>query len=133
MDLFYQNRRGPGWKRGWSDHTIASISTPPLQLLAIFGIVISLLWFSSYTGYKAQLHETAVNFQLFLFLLPVLMVLFMASYSMIGRLYIPFQRPSGQESVHRAGASPWGVAILLAVLLFLLSYHSSPHLKLFGL
>ncbi|KAJ7967206.1 Transmembrane protein [Quillaja saponaria] len=85
MEWFYPKRRGPEWKQGWTGQTVASISAPPFHLLAIFGIVISLLWLSQYTDYKAQWRKTTINFQIFLFLLPVLLILFMISFSTSGR------------------------------------------------
>ncbi|KAL5856046.1 hypothetical protein ACOSQ3_005881 [Xanthoceras sorbifolium] len=137
MDWFYTKRRGPEWKRGWSGQTLASVSAPPPPLLAIFGIVLLLLWLSQYTGYKAQMHLIAINFQLFIFLLPILLIFLMASLSSNGgySLRLPrFQHGSLQSSMHqsRGGGTPWGVAILVVVLLVLLSYQSSFHSKWFG-
>ncbi|KAF3434655.1 hypothetical protein FNV43_RR21740 [Rhamnella rubrinervis] len=130
MEWFYPKRRGPEWKQGWTGQTLTSISAPPLHLLTIFGIVIVLLWFSQYTGYKAQLQQTTVNFQLFLMVLPILLIFFMALYSSSGGWFnFQLRRP---EAFHRAGGSPWGVAILLVLLLVLLSYQSSFHSKWFG-
>lgn len=131
MEWFYTRRRGPEWKQGWTGQTLASISPPPLHLLIIFGIVIFLLWFSQSADYKAQLKSTAINFQLFLFLLPILLILFMASYSTSWRFNFPLWRQE-HDPKQRAGASPLGVAILVVVLLVLLSYQSSFHSKWFG-
>lgn len=131
MEWFYTKRRGPEWKQGWTGQTLGSISTPPLHLLTIFGIVIVLLWLSQSTDYKAQLKYTTVNFQLFIFLLPILLILFMAAYSTGGRFHFPLLR-SEYESVQRAGGLPWGIAVLVVVLLLLLSYQSSFHSQWFG-
>ncbi|KAK4562414.1 hypothetical protein RGQ29_005052 [Quercus rubra] len=125
MEWFYTRRRGPEWKQGWTGQTLGSISTPPLHLLTIFGIVFVLLWFSHYTGYKTQLRTTAMNFQLFLFLLPILLVLLMASNSSGWRFNFPLSR-----SDH--GGSPLGIASLVVLLLVLLSYQSSFQSKWFG-
>ena len=125
MEWFYTRRRGPEWKQGWTGQTLGSISTPPLHLLTIFGIVVVLLWFSHYTGYKTQLRTTAMNFQLFLFLLPILLVLLMASNSSGWRFNCPLSR-----SDH--GGSPLGIASLVVLLLVLLSYQSSFQSKWFG-
>ncbi|KAH7518474.1 hypothetical protein FEM48_Zijuj09G0175300 [Ziziphus jujuba var. spinosa] len=123
MEWFYTKRRGPEWKQGWTSQTLTSMSAPPFHLLTIFAIVIFLLWFSQYTGYKAQFQQTAINFQLFLMVLPLLLILFMASYSSGGLFNLQLRRPEG---------SPWGVAILLLLILVLLSYQSSFHSKWFG-
>lgn len=132
MEWFYPKRRGPEWKQGWTGQTLGSISTPPFPLLTIFGIVIFLLWLSQFTDYKARLHHSAINFQIFLFLLPLLLIFLMASYSTNWLLYFRL-RPQQPDSVrHTGGSSPWGIAIFVLVLLMLLSYQSSFHSKWFG-
>ncbi|KAL6313141.1 hypothetical protein AAG906_019613 [Vitis piasezkii] len=85
MEWFFHKRRGPEWKHGWTGQTLNNISTPPLPLLAIFAIVILLWSLSNYTSYKAQLYQTTNNFQLFLFLLPILFIFLIASSSSDGR------------------------------------------------
>ncbi|KAK1560993.1 hypothetical protein Q3G72_033178 [Acer saccharum] len=131
MDWFYTKRRGPVWKQGWSGQTLASLSAPPLPLLAIFGIVLLLLWLSQYTGYKAEMQLTTINFQLFIFLLPIMLIFLMASLSSNGGYSFRIPRlPHG--SMHQAGGTPWGIAILVVVLLVLISYQSSFHSKWFG-
>ncbi|KAF5752032.1 hypothetical protein HS088_TW02G01052 [Tripterygium wilfordii] len=126
MEWFYtRRRRGPEWKQGWTGQTLSSISTPPLPLLTIFGIVIVLLWLSQYTEYKAELHQRTTNFQLFIFLLPILLIIFMASYSAIGRF-------SYWQSQNLGGGSPWGIAILVVLVLLLVCYQSYFHSKWFG-
>lgn len=101
------------------------MSAPPLPLLAIFAIVLLLLSFSQYTGYKSQMHQSAINYQLFLFLVPILLIfLIMASFS--GKVEkLSFKLP-------RFDNMPWGVAVLVVVLLVLVSYQSSFHSKWFG-
>ncbi|KAJ9132741.1 hypothetical protein P3X46_033578 [Hevea brasiliensis] len=135
MEWFHPRRRGPEWKHGWAGQTLASISTPPSPLLTIFGIVILLLWLSQYTDYKSQLRHTAINFQLFLFLLPILLIFLVASYSTNWMLYSRLQQPQ-HDSVSPAaaagGSSPWGIAIFVVLLLVLLSYQSTFHSKWFG-
>lgn len=133
MDWFYPKRRGPQWKQGWASQTLTSFSSPPTPLLTIFGIVFLLLWVSQYTGYKAQLHTTALNFQLFLFLLPLLMILFIASYySAAGYAFRLSRLDHGSTYQTAAGGMPWGIAGLVVVLLVLVSYQSSFHSKWLG-
>ena len=132
MEWFYPKRRGPQWKQGWTSQTVASISAPSFHLLAIFSIVMVLLWLSQSTGYKAELQQTRVNFQLFLFLLPILLICFMASYSSSWLFNFQLRRPRPEAPMQPAGSSPWGVAIFVVLLLVLLSYQSSFHSKWFG-
>lgn len=125
MDFFYPKRRGPEWKRGLTgtDQTLGSVSSPPIQLLIIFGIVIVLLWFSQFNaGHEAQLNR---NFQLVLFLLPIFVIFFMYSYSS-GRL-INFGFRRSATGLAQRGASPWTIAILVLLILVLLYYQSSFH------
>ncbi|KAK7352042.1 hypothetical protein VNO80_17458 [Phaseolus coccineus] len=79
--MFFPKRRGPEWKLGGSMGNGSALSG---HLLTIFCIVIGLLSFSRYKDYMAQLHTTAINFQLFLFLLPLLLIFFIISYSATG-------------------------------------------------
>ncbi|KAJ0076530.1 hypothetical protein Patl1_36107 [Pistacia atlantica] len=133
MDWFYPKRRGPQWKQGWTNQTFTSISSPPPALLTIFGIVFILLWVSQYTGYKAQLNITTVNFQLFLFLLPLLLILLIASYSSGGSYSFRLPRlDRGPMYQSAAGGIPWGIVSLVVVLLVLVSYQSSFHSKWLG-
>ncbi|XP_009337932.1 uncharacterized protein LOC103930333 [Pyrus x bretschneideri] len=141
MEWFYPKRRGPQWKQGWTGQTLTSISAPPPHLLTIFAIVIALLWLSQYTDYKSQMQHTAINLQIFLISLPILLVFLVASYSSISSSgWFNFGvRRREHELVHRVGSgggggssSPWGVAVLLVLLLVLVSYQSSLHSKWFG-
>ncbi|KAL7236968.1 hypothetical protein ACSBR1_020121 [Camellia fascicularis] len=135
MEWLYPKRRGPEWKQGWTGQTLASISIPPFPLLAIFAIVIFLLSLSQYTNYKAQMQHTMINLQLFLFLLPILLIVIMLSGLTSGRFNFWFLQ-SEHNPTHRSerggGGSPWGVAILVVVLLLLVSYQSSFQSKWFG-
>lgn len=133
MDWVYPKRRGPEWKQSWTTQTLYNVSSPPLPLLAVFAIVIFLLSVSQYTTFKSQLNNHKISFQFVLFLVPVLLIFIMRSsliptgkFNFWGRIQQP--RHLSQQS----GASPWGVAILLVVLLILVSYQSSFHSKWFG-
>lgn len=132
----YPKRRGPEWKHGWTGQTLSNISAPPLPLLALFGIVVFLLAVSQYTNYKSRLNNTKINFQLFLLLVPVLLIFFMRSGLTSGRLrfnfWAPQLRPDSSAQRGGTGASPWGVAMLLVLLLVLVSYQSAFHSKWFA-
>ncbi|KAL8139284.1 hypothetical protein V2J09_005305 [Rumex salicifolius] len=100
-----------------------SMSPPPLPLLAIFTIVIFYLLLTSYFSYKEQVERTVIGFNVFLFLLPVILIILARGLADEGGLRVRIPKPD-HDSIHRAGRSPWGVAVLVAVLLVLISYHN---------
>ncbi|GAU49693.1 hypothetical protein TSUD_91930 [Trifolium subterraneum] len=55
MGWLFSKKRNAEWKQGYNEQkNMATVSpSPTLHLFVIFGIVISLLWFSHYTSYKA--------------------------------------------------------------------------------
>ncbi|XP_026459244.1 uncharacterized protein LOC113359891 [Papaver somniferum] len=140
MGWFWSERRGPEWKQGWTSNTLSNTSLPPLPLLAIFAIVLLFLTISQYTGYKAQMEHTMFNFQIFLFVLPVILIFVVRSMSSDGngRSFVfrfPRLRPSQhhQDSGQAVGSthagsstsSPWGVALIVVVLIVMIFYKSS--------
>lgn len=131
MDWFYP-RRGPEWKQGWTGQTMASLSLPPLPLLAVFAIVIFLLSLSQSSNYKEKLDNAATNFQLFLFLVPIVLILLMRPSFTGGWFNFWTPKPRQESLIHRSGGFPWGIAILVVVLLVLVSYQSSFHSKWFA-
>jgi O-antigen/teichoic acid export membrane protein len=131
---FYEHR-GPEWKRGWKMRTVSSLSLPPPQLLAIFAIVIFFLSISSYVNYKRLEQRVEVGFHVFMVLLAVTL-LFVVRFVLFdgwlsfwpqnwhdkfGRRYIPTSRLN----------IPWGVALMVVLLLVMMSYQSYFHSKWF--
>ncbi|XP_030531978.1 uncharacterized protein LOC115742038 [Rhodamnia argentea] len=142
-----RRRRGPEWKQGWTNQTLASMSAPPLHLLFIFFIAVSLLWFSGRAKYEAQLRHSTLNLQLLLFLLPLLAFLFASLYSGASRLnyLLSWRQPRHPMQPHLPGGGvggggdggggmgvPWGVAIFVVLLLVMVSYHQSFQSMWFG-
>jgi hypothetical protein len=104
-----------------------------LHFLTIFCIAIFLLWFSQSPENKAQLNYTFGNLQLFLFLSPFILILYMMSFSSTGWSFrFPFWQPEYYDSVQRAGGLPWGTAIVVGLILVLLSYQSTFRSMWFG-
>ncbi|KAI6677608.1 hypothetical protein NL676_038404 [Syzygium grande] len=145
MDWLQPRRRGPEWKQGWTNQTFASMSAPPLHLLFIFFIAVSLLWFSGNARYESQLRYSVLNLQLLLFLLPLLAFLFMYLYSGAARLnyLLSWRQPRHPMQPHLpggvsgdggvgGGGVPWGVAIFVVLLLVMVSYHRSFQSMWFG-
>ncbi|OVA18567.1 hypothetical protein BVC80_1831g104 [Macleaya cordata] len=140
MGWFWRDRRGPEWKQGWTSQTLSSSSLPPFPLLAIFAIVLLFLFISQYTGYKAQMEQTMFNFQILLFIVPVLLIFVVRSLAINGTSFV-FRLPRSRSPAHQhddsvhhgagggggggSSSSPWGVAALLVVLILMISYKSS--------
>ncbi|URE05835.1 hypothetical protein MUK42_02066 [Musa troglodytarum] len=125
MAWFY-TERGPPWKRGWTQQTLSSISFPPPQLIAVFAIVVLFLSMSWYVDYRTQVRRAEAGFRLLLFFLPVALF-FVARYIFLDGRFV-FQLPwPGQEQMRRAQSSPWGVAVLVGLLLVMASYQPSFH------
>lgn len=124
MGWFFRERRGPAWKQGWTDQTLASISPPPLPLLAIFLIIFILLSASSYANYKNHMQQTMINFKLLLLFLPLLLILLAAFISKCESFMFP-KTKAEYGSVDRNWNMPWGLAVLVVVLLVMVSYRST--------
>ncbi|KAL1366290.1 hypothetical protein HN51_014135 [Arachis hypogaea] len=110
-------------KQGWSGKTLYSVSAPPLQLVAIVGIVVLLLWISSYMNYKASMQTATANANLLLLILPLVLLL----TALYGRLAVPlkqyYYKSNGEDG---PSSSPSGLAAMVALVLVLV-YHR-PHL-----
>ncbi|CAI9299340.1 unnamed protein product [Lactuca saligna] len=72
-------RFDPDTKHGWRAQTLSSISLPPLPLVAFLAIVVFLLSLSEYSNFKSWSSYVGINFQLLLFLMPVILVFFLSS------------------------------------------------------
>lgn len=124
-----KERRGPAWKQGWTKNTLSSISAPPFQLVAIVGIVMFLLLVPSFINFKSTMQTATINFNLFLLVLPLMLILIAQFISRYGaRLVVPvppsiFRR--GRAQTGGGGGSPWGVATLVVLLLVLAFYRSN--------
>ncbi|GJU75543.1 probable galactinol--sucrose galactosyltransferase 2 [Tanacetum coccineum] len=109
----------------WRDQTLNSMSAPPMQLVALLGLVILLLSMSSYTEFKVQIEREKMGLKLLLYLFPL--ALFVVTYvTMRHRLPYMVQAASTPSSSGKQdGTSPWGVAFLVILVLVLVKYHSS--------
>uniref|UniRef100_A0A2P2QLY8 Uncharacterized protein n=1 Tax=Rhizophora mucronata TaxID=61149 RepID=A0A2P2QLY8_RHIMU len=124
MGWVLRERRGPVWKQGWVERTLASISLPPFPLLAIFLIIFLLLSVSSYVKYKSQMQYTLVKLKLFLFFLPVILIFVARLVSKCQSFFFP-RTKAEYGSGNRTWDLPWGVALLVLVLLVMISYRST--------
>ncbi|KAJ3678625.1 hypothetical protein LUZ60_002428 [Juncus effusus] len=137
---FYQ-KRGPQWKHGWTERSLSSLSLPPFPLIAIFAILIFFIYISSHIDYKNIERRTEEGFRIFLILLVVLL-LFVVRYVLCDglSLFTSFRMPYWYErrSVHHRpglfGSSfsiPWGMIVVVVLLLVMVSYQSYFHSKWF--
>lgn len=119
-----KGRRGISWR----DQTLASSSPPPFPLMVFFGLVILLMYFATYSHYRAQAERSMLGFKLLLFLLPLLLILFvhlvmLNRWIYIGSTRINYDSSSSQDD--GGSSSPWGLALFVMVVLVLVYYHSS--------
>ncbi|CAN1186217.1 hypothetical protein LINPERHAP2_LOCUS38014 [Linum perenne] len=124
------------------DH-LCNISMPIhfFLFILILSFILGLTW---YIHYVYVIEERMMNnFKLFFMLSPLLLLLLtqILSHSTYNnnngrrRSWFPslsFPLPE-KDSLHRAGGSPWGVALLLVFLLYMVSYQSSLHERWFPL
>ncbi|PON93547.1 Transmembrane protein [Trema orientale] len=103
----------------------------PLHLCFFMLILFFMLGFSWYINYENKFEDLITQVKLFLMIVPLLLLLVVHCLSSGG---VPFLIPlPEQDSLHRAGGSPWGVGLLLVFLLFMISYQSSFHERWFPL
>ncbi|CAI9769060.1 unnamed protein product [Fraxinus pennsylvanica] len=126
MDRVYI-RKSPEWKQGWTTQSLGSISAPPLPLLGIFAVFMFWLSLSQYKSYKDQMYNAAISFKLFLYLVPVFLIFFMRSSltSSLPNFWSSQPRNVRHEWARGMAGFPWGVAVLVVLLLVLVSYQSS--------
>ncbi|OIT07884.1 PREDICTED: uncharacterized protein LOC109240782 [Nicotiana attenuata] len=100
-----------------------SSPAPSLHLcffLVVLFMFVSITW---YTNYESIFEGIMDQFKLVLMVSPLLLLLIVHLFSSLEKSvsFIPLPE---KDSFHRAGGTPWGVGILLVLLLFMISYHS---------
>ena len=116
-------------KQSWTYKTMSTLNSPPLPLLALFGIVVFYLYLSTYFPYKESLHRAFFQLKLIFLVLPALLFFIMRTNynpndSQAAWYWVRVPKPD-HDSFHRVGGSPWGVALVVVLLLVLVSYHST--------
>ncbi|KAF5192606.1 Oxidoreductase/transition metal ion-binding protein [Thalictrum thalictroides] len=96
-------------------------------LLAILFFFTSFIFYIKY--YESMLESLMDKLKIGLIVSPLVLLLVVQWYSRNERrqqplLLVPLPE---KDAFHRAGGSPWGVGILLVVLMFMISYQSSFH------
>ncbi|XP_057794835.1 uncharacterized protein LOC131011086 [Salvia miltiorrhiza] len=121
MGWFVRERRGVSWK----EQTLESVAAPPLPLVVFLGLFIMLLYFATYSEYKEKVERSKMGLKLGLFLLPVVGVV-VVNLSMFHRRWWRNTFPTYQAAAVE-GSSPWGLLLVLGLLLLMLHYQSSFH------
>ncbi|PKA61557.1 hypothetical protein AXF42_Ash018845 [Apostasia shenzhenica] len=121
---YYQNRE-------------PSYSESPFSLHLCFFLLTLLLFicFSWHTNYGTAIESIVDQIRLLVIASPLvlLLVVHWLSSGADARRRVPFALalPEEPAALHRAGGSPWGVGLLLLLLLLMVSYHSSFHVRFF--
>lgn len=117
----------PTMARSYNNHSFLdyiSYFSMPIHLFFFISILFSILCLSWYINYEDKFEDLINQVKLFLMLSPVVLLLLVHCLSSCFPVFLPFPE---RDSLHRAGGSPWGVALLLVFLIFMISYQSSFH------
>ncbi|MQL72113.1 hypothetical protein Taro_004437 [Colocasia esculenta] len=106
----------------------------PLHLCFFLFILFVFLTLSWYLSYESALESLVDQLKLVLVLSPLVLLLAVhwLSSAEPGRLPLLLPLPE-RDSLHRAGGSPWGVGLVLVLLMVMVSYQSSFHERWFPL
>ncbi|KAL8088534.1 hypothetical protein AgCh_038352 [Apium graveolens] len=109
------------------DQSVESVSAPSPHLLMFLGLLMVVMYYSIRSDYEEKMKETKMELRLFLvILLPLLVIL--TSHVTVN--WYDNVRDTSQvvyETLHEEGSSPWGVGLVLLLVLFMANYHSSIH------
>lgn len=96
-----------------------SIALPPFHLLGFIVLLMLVTYYSVHYNYKQRMQETIIQFRMILLsLLPVVVVLFMR------KIITKFRVSSSTTPRSSPPSFPWGVALMLALVLVMLYYQS---------
>lgn len=112
------------------------LTPPPIQLSFFIFVVLVFLAFTWYINFESMFQDLMDQLKLMLMLCPVLLLLlvkWLSNHDQHGRVSLALPLPAEQDSIHRAGGSPWGVGLLLVFLMFMISYQTSIHERWFPL
>ncbi|CAL1401134.1 unnamed protein product [Linum trigynum] len=123
---------------------LSNLLAMPLHFFFFISILLSVVVFTWYVNYESAFEETVNQVKLFFMLSPLILLLLLHFLSpsttsdansrnkgWFGRFFVPYMPE--RDSLHRAGGSPWGVALLLVFLLLMISHQSSLHERWFPL
>ncbi|KAL7120722.1 hypothetical protein ACP275_02G139700 [Erythranthe tilingii] len=99
-------------------------SPPSLHLCFFFLILSMFVGITWYINYESIFEGLFDQIKLLLMVSPLLLLLavhLLSTFETSAFFFIPLPE---QESLHRAGGTPWGVGLLLVILFFMISYQS---------
>ncbi|KAL3537277.1 hypothetical protein ACH5RR_000643 [Cinchona calisaya] len=97
--------------------------TFPLHLCFFLLTLLTFVSFTWYINYENIFEPLFDQIKLVLMVSPLLLLLVVHLLSCLEKswVFVPFPE---QDSLHRASGTPWGVGLLLVILLFMVSYQS---------
>ncbi|WCJ32433.1 hypothetical protein M5689_013855 [Euphorbia peplus] len=104
-----------------------NMSSMPVHLWLFVIVLIFTLSLSCYINFESKMEDMMKQLKILVMLSPILILVVVQCLS---SGFFVIHLPE-KESVHRAGGSPWGVALLLLFLLLMVSYQSSFHHRWF--
>ncbi|KAI9072372.1 hypothetical protein K1719_024204 [Acacia pycnantha] len=102
----------------------------PIHFCFFFFVFLFMLGLSWYINYESAFEDMMIKVKICLCLVPLFLLLLVHCLSGSPSSLLQLL-PSERNSLHRAGGSPWGVAVLLLLVLFLIPYQSSFHKRWF--
>ncbi|WOK94279.1 hypothetical protein Cni_G02981 [Canna indica] len=116
------------------NHNSSSSSSLPLHLCFFLLTLLMFMGLSWYMAYESALEGLFDQLKLLLMASPLVLLVVVHWMSDDERRRVPFFIPLPErESFHRAGGSPWGVGLLLLLLMLMVSYQSYFHDRWFPL
>ncbi|KAJ4767758.1 Oxidoreductase/transition metal ion-binding protein [Rhynchospora pubera] len=109
---------------------------PPFHfhLLLFLLILVLPIFLSWYSNYESTIEQVVDYLHWIIMLLPLVLLMAVHVLSSYDPRWIPFSVIfSERESIHRVGGSPWGLGVVLVVVLFLISHQSYFHESWFPL
>ncbi|KAK1435202.1 hypothetical protein QVD17_00963 [Tagetes erecta] len=106
----------------------------PVHFVFFMFVLFIFLWFTWYINYESKIESFMHYFKIFIVLTPVVLLVLVHWLSSGERSWLPSLVPLPEkDSFHRAGGSPWGVAIVVVFLVYMVSHQSSFHERWFPL
>lgn len=126
------------------DQTLESLCVLPMHLLCFFGLLILVTSYSIHSNYKKQMQRTMIQTRLFLIILLLLVLILVmciiiskwshvrassspppTGYESVSKWsQVRASPPTGYKSVGGDRSFPWGVALILVLVLVMVNYHS---------